>query len=99
MPGRLPWGFNPVRVAAFCGFDGGNPFRVVDICGFPPRVARSSQLWARGWNPFGIHALLSGPAFLSAGSVAAGVLAGATLNAQQFKSLTEQSSSIDSSTG
>jgi hypothetical protein len=31
-----------------------NPFRVVNVQYFKPRVARSSQPWAGGRNPFGI---------------------------------------------
>jgi hypothetical protein len=33
---------------------GRNPFRVVDVRCSRPRVARSSQPWAEGCNPFGI---------------------------------------------
>ena len=31
-----------------------HPSRVETSCGQKPKVARSSQPWAEGWNPFGI---------------------------------------------
>ena len=31
-----------------------NPFRVESLSIAEPKVARSSQPWAEGWNPFGI---------------------------------------------
>jgi hypothetical protein len=49
---------NPERVAASRS-DGQdhcrNPFRVEESCHHQPRVARSSQPWAEGLNPFGIR--------------------------------------------
>ena len=49
---------NPERVAASRS-DGQhhcrNPFRVEESCNHRPRVARASQPWAGGWNPFGIR--------------------------------------------
>ncbi len=56
----LPWVRTASRRAAQCGeveslrLKGRNPIGVVGHSAIPPRVARSSQPWALGRNPFGI---------------------------------------------
>jgi hypothetical protein len=35
--------------------EGSNPFRLDDLWRRTPRVARFSQPWSKGWNPFGVR--------------------------------------------
>ena len=61
---ELPWVhrqslLNPEGVASRVADPCSNPFRVEGILRTTPRVARSSQPWAEGWNPVGILQLFS----------------------------------------
>ena len=57
---RTPERFNPNGVVAFRPAHGHNPVGVGHrMAGFP-RVARASQPWALGQNPFGIHRITPG---------------------------------------